>query len=417
MLRAAPGTPLAVSPTGPAQACRTSAARGPPPLPPPPTSLPSEGALPVDVPRLRLQTYERLELLDRTPMSMVWRMRKRATGQIFAGKSIRHGCKIHLDAGHLNEVLMLRKLAEVPSIVRLQGVCDSDGEFWAILEYCAGGRLEPWLERFPGTASNIVRELFELVRRLHTLLICHLDIKPDNLLLTDAGSLRLCDFVTACQLQRPEQQMSGLCGTEGFRGPEVGRSAYSGLLADVYSLGKTLQAVARLDPTWRELTRASRQMAVDDPLRRLSLAKAATMLFGTGGEGGPSSGSPPAGGHPPLDLDALESVPCWKLPTSSGGAPFQSRTAHPAQPRPPDHQHPSAPLQTRAAIPKAESDTTPKVAAERARPSAPMVCGSVLCTRLGMCLCNDRASQAVGRMKPSARPGATNTRTRRSNTP
>merc|ERR1711870_191524 len=33
-------------------------------------------------------------------------------------------------------------------------------------------------------------------------------------------------------------------------------------------------------------------------------------------------------------------------------------------------------------------------------------CGSVLCARLGCCLCNDQPSMALGAMRPQDRPGA-----------
>ena len=55
---------------------------------------------------------------------------------------------------------------------------------------------------------------------LHTLEpfpVGHLDLKPGNVLLTACGSAKLTDFGLAAELKG----QVGLCGTEGYRPPEV----------------------------------------------------------------------------------------------------------------------------------------------------------------------------------------------------
>ncbi|CAJ1418847.1 unnamed protein product [Effrenium voratum] len=185
-------------------------------------------------------------------MSAVYRLRHRRTGVTVAGKRIQKGSEVHRSGDYLNEVQMLQKLSAAPYIVSLHGVCEDDADFWTIMELCPGGRLEVWLRQFPHTARKAVLQLLEAsMKHEHGKLVCHLDIKPDNVLLSGAGEVRLCDFVTACQLQDAEQQLVGRCGTESFRAPEVCR-AYSGLKADVFSLGRTLQVVE--EDNWPQQT-------------------------------------------------------------------------------------------------------------------------------------------------------------------
>eukprot|EP00913_Durusdinium_trenchii_P001883 g1743.t1 len=161
-----------------------------------------------------LEEFEQLDLLDETPMSAVFRLRHRRTGLT---------------------------LSKAPYVVRLHGVCDTDTDFWTVLELCAGGRLAVFLEKFPRKADPVALQLCQAIQQLHSKLVVHLDLKPDNVLLSD---VRLCDFVTSCELQDARQLMMGKCGTPHFRAPEVeGGGAFNGLKADVYSLGRTLQVV------------------------------------------------------------------------------------------------------------------------------------------------------------------------------
>ncbi|CAE7240842.1 Brsk1 [Symbiodinium natans] len=167
---------------------------------------------------------------------------------------------------------MLHLLGKSPYIVSLHGIYDSEREFWTVMELCAGGRVSDWLRRHPNTATTVSKQLLEAVGHLHTRLICHLDIKPDNVLLSGAGEVRLCDFVTACQLQQADQQLVGKCGTIDFRAPEVeGGGAYNGLKADVYSLGRTLQVVKELREAkcaWPELEEILPRMIRHEPQAR-----------------------------------------------------------------------------------------------------------------------------------------------------
>jgi len=412
--------------------------------------------MPADVSRLELRSFEQLEVVDETPMSTVVRLRHHKSGQILAGKRIKRGCRVHASGDFLNEVRMLRKLAKVPSVVALHGICDGTSDFWTVMELCAGGRLEPWLGRSPETARGVAQELVEAVKILHSMLICHLDLKPDNVLLTEAGQVRLIDFVTACQLSAAGQQLAGNCGTEGFRAPEVGSGrTYSGLMADVFSLGQTLRIISDVEPGWRELTRICRKMAEVSPGLRPEVASVHTSLFGAIGDDvglmldfasletvssmEASRSTKAAMVRAPSDRNApacqwsaprsLAQPPEIRSLWSGGGAgplacmldspqegivtrskkPTGGRTGS-LGPLPPlaekgrtSSQRVLVDGQT-SQVAMAALPTKTKVAA---RP--PPSCGSSTCTHLGICLCNDRA--------PGAAPTGRAKGMRRCNTP
>lgn len=77
--------------------------------------------------------------------------------------------------------------------------------------------------------------------------MCHLDIKLENVLISQDNSLRLCDFGFAKQLNRPQ---TGTLGTQGYMAPEIASdwAEYDGTKADVFSLGVLLYTMAFGNP-------------------------------------------------------------------------------------------------------------------------------------------------------------------------
>jgi len=73
---------------------------------------------------------------------------------------------------------------------------------------------------------------------IHSLSICHRDIKPQNLLINpETGVLKICDFGSAKQLVKGEPNVSYIC-SRYYRAPELifGATQYTTAI-DVWSLG------------------------------------------------------------------------------------------------------------------------------------------------------------------------------------
>lgn len=84
-------------------------------------------------------------------------------------------------------------------------------------------------------------QLFRSLAYLHSLGICHRDIKPQNLLLDpESGVLKLCDFGSAKQLVKGEPNVSYIC-SRYYRAPELifGATDYTSQI-DVWSAGCVL---------------------------------------------------------------------------------------------------------------------------------------------------------------------------------
>ena len=98
-------------------------------------------------------------------------------------------------------------------------------------------------------------QMFCALAHIHSLGVCHRDIKPQNLLVDTAShTLKLCDFGSAKILVRGERNISYIC-SRYYRCAPVAPS--SALLAHVRSFGgKPCYARARL--TWHPARAARR---------------------------------------------------------------------------------------------------------------------------------------------------------------
>jgi hypothetical protein len=108
-------------------------------------------------------------------------------------------------------------------IVQMHAVQEEGGFIFMLLELCLYGALTQHLKNAPGglsepTAARLSRHLFQGLRDIHAAGILHRDIKPDNLLLTTNGVLKITDFGWAAEAAESPR---GLAGTFDTMAPEV----------------------------------------------------------------------------------------------------------------------------------------------------------------------------------------------------
>ncbi|KAJ1728579.1 glycogen synthase kinase 3 [Coemansia biformis] len=92
-------------------------------------------------------------------------------------------------------------------------------------------------------------QLFRSLNYIHSMGICHRDIKPQNLLVNSAtGVLKLCDFGSAKTLIAGEPNVSYIC-SRYYRAPELifGATNYTGKI-DIWSAGCVMAELMRGTP-------------------------------------------------------------------------------------------------------------------------------------------------------------------------
>ena len=133
-----------------------------------------------------------------------------------------------------------------PAIATIYAFEDLDGHPFIVSEYVRGrtltseiqeGALEPW------RARRIAIEITRALSAAHEEGVVHRDLKPDNVLLTDDGGVKVVDFGIA-QLESAEA--SGLTregtwvGTPAYMAPEQKAGGAVDARADIYSFGVVL---------------------------------------------------------------------------------------------------------------------------------------------------------------------------------
>lgn len=178
------------------------------------------------------------------------------------------------DAGNAfnrdTELATLRRAAlrPHPHIANLLDVLCGPVYTHAVLEYCSGGSLLRHLQRLqtskggirPGGlvpnalpsalsgamdarhARTLVRQVLSALAFLHGMDVAHRDVKPANVLFTDASrtSIKLCDFGFAVVCPRGHK-LRMRCGTPMYNAPELVRGVeYLGPPVDMWAVGAML---------------------------------------------------------------------------------------------------------------------------------------------------------------------------------
>jgi serine/threonine protein kinase len=114
------------------------------------------------------------------------------------------------------------------------------GGVYLVMELMVGGSVQSLLVDGPLSwrkATAVLAAACAGVMAVHERGIIHRDIKPDNLLCSADGTVKLADFGLACWLDSPERSVRG--GTPHFMSPEQCREEDCDERTDIYALGAT----------------------------------------------------------------------------------------------------------------------------------------------------------------------------------
>jgi eukaryotic-like serine/threonine-protein kinase len=134
-----------------------------------------------------------------------------------------------------------------PNIVRGFAVGEANGQHYVAMELIDGKSMQDWLDKqgklSVGDALHVAIKACDALQHAHDLGLIHRDIKPDNMLVTSKGVVKISDMGLAKQVDEDNsmtQSGTGL-GTPFYMAPEQARNAkHVDARSDVYALGSTL---------------------------------------------------------------------------------------------------------------------------------------------------------------------------------
>ncbi len=140
------------------------------------------------------------------------------------------------------EISILKSLSH-PNIIQLHDAFEERKHFVVVMEYAQGDLfavLEDDRTMPLDELQKLAAQLVSALQYLHTNRIIHRDMKPQNILLSADGSVKLCDFGFARSMSAATNMVTSVKGTPLYMAPEVVQQQPYDFRADLWSLGVIL---------------------------------------------------------------------------------------------------------------------------------------------------------------------------------
>lgn len=130
-----------------------------------------------------------------------------------------------------------------PNIVNVYDVGQEDGIYYIVMELVEGITLKKYIEKKARLsfkeAVSIAIQVSMGIEAAHNNHIIHRDIKPQNIIISKEGKVKVTDFGIA-KAATSNTITSNVMGSVHYTSPEQARGGYSDEKSDIYSLGITL---------------------------------------------------------------------------------------------------------------------------------------------------------------------------------
>ncbi len=148
-----------------------------------------------------------------------------------------------------------RRMAFVqhPNVAHVFDYQENDDAPWAVIEYVPGDSLREIIDDQGPQPVEIVTgwlaQIADALAKLHKSGLVHLDIKPQNIIVTDDGTIKLIDFGLAQPANVPQELVGGLAfGTAAYLSPEQATGEAVSAASDVYALACVVYELLTGDP-------------------------------------------------------------------------------------------------------------------------------------------------------------------------
>ncbi len=211
------------------------------------------------------ENYEILEPLGRGGMSSVFKARDTRLNRFVALKLLRKefsGDKSFTTK--LQEEARITGSIKHPHVVEVFSVGSDHGQFYVVMELVDGGNLDDRIEDEKRISEIHALEVgLQVAEGLQAALqagLIHRDIKPGNILFTEANRAKIVDFGLGLLAEQHADAEGEIWGTPYYMAPERLTSEREDFRSDLYSLGATLFHALAGRPTFEVETHSATEL-------------------------------------------------------------------------------------------------------------------------------------------------------------
>jgi serine/threonine-protein kinase len=195
-----------------------------------------------------LKDFRLIKKLGEGGMGTVYKAHQLSLDRIVAVKvPFRHLAKDPSFVARFYREARIMARLDHPNILRCYSVGEENGWHYLAMEYIDGASMQSWLEKLKklsvGDALHVALACAHALQHAHEQNLIHRDIKPDNILVTNKGVVKVADMGLAKALTNDlSLSRTGTgAGTPHYMAPEQARDAkHVDGRSDIYALGSML---------------------------------------------------------------------------------------------------------------------------------------------------------------------------------
>lgn len=189
--------------------------------------------------------YEILEKIGSGGMSVVYKAKCHTLNRLVAIKVLKE--EFASDENFVSKFKMEAQAAarlSHPNIVNVYDVVDEENLHYIVMELIEGITLKSYIEKKElldsKEAIGIAIQVAQGIAAAHEQHIIHRDIKPQNMIISKDGKVKVADFGIARAVSSQTVSSSAAVGSVHYISPEQARGGYCDERSDIYSFGITL---------------------------------------------------------------------------------------------------------------------------------------------------------------------------------